>query len=623
VAYSFPVFSFNPNRVWPEVPSCVQETSEVSRLVNAAVILTSYLISGGQLRGSYEGYTLQELSAELDKLCTVYNLDSGRLVAWAQSIILPPEYVKSIPAEEYMPELGIKLHQYQRREAEWMASRRGGVFALSCGTGKSVTAWAAARAAVVNGTCSNERLSIVCPVNAVGQWGPYVDNLKNYFKEVGIYSVDSMHKTKHVPRVGGALIVDEVHKCKNTDSSRTLHTFEYRLGFDWCACLTGTLLHTGPEGSIHVQDLAVPGLSRFTNKWKFGEVFNCIVKKNIGSSVRRSLAIPSGESFEAFVKYLSRGVRSLSFDSPEVKKESVLPGQTKHAVDTWEEPEWVKLAREEDRREIKKLNPTLDKQEVANREKLFWLPYCNGLWGLGATALCIMDEWNELRKLGLNADREKISEEDEIGEITLPHIAKARMEISREGRIDRCVEKTSTGYKWRYAPGSDLLNPAPGPKIKYVMNWVDMNEGEPALLGAVSSLSKNFLIKGLEERGKKFKVIDGTTDSRLRSEYTRMFQTGEIDYMVVQQVAGSESITLTRACNSFLVDHALSPIVYTQYLARVSRTGQQRECDHYDLVFGEYQTHIVKALQRGEAFDTNVRSKLEELLAEGLKCVKV
>lgn len=622
MAYNFPIFSFNPSRIWPEVPHCVQDTSEVARAINAAVILTAYMLQGGKLHGSYEGYTLEELSKELEKFCASYNLDGDRLVKWAQSILLPPPYFKSVEAEEYMPELGIKLHEYQRREAEWMASRQGGVFALSCGTGKSVTAWAAARAAVRNGVCSNERLSIVCPVNAVGQWEPYVNNLKNHFKEVGVYSVDSMHKNKHAPRVGGALIVDEVHKCKNTNSSRTLHTFEYRLGFDWCACLTGTLLHTGPEGSIHVQDLAVPGLSRFTDKWKFGKVFNCIVKKNVGRGVRCSLAMPTGESFEAFVKYLSRGVRSLSFASPEVRQESLLPGQTKHVVDTWEEPKWVKDAREEDRKEIKRLNPNLDRYEIANREKLFWLPFCGGMWGLGATALCVMDEWNELRKLGLGMDREIISEEEKAKEITLPHIAKARMEISREGRIDRCVEKTSSGYKWKYAPGSDLLNPAPGPKIKYVMDWVDRNEDEPALLGAVSSLSKLFLIQGLVERDKKFRVIDGTTPSSLRNQYTKEFQSGEIDYMVVQQVAGSESITLTRACNSFLVDHAWSPIVYTQYLARTSRTGQQRECDHYDLVFGEFQAHIVKALHRGEAFDINVRSRLEEMLAEGLSCVK-
>ena len=614
MAYNFPIFSFNPSRVWPEVPHCVQATDEVSRAINAAVILTAYLISGGELKGSYEGYGLVDLSKELDKFCLSYNLYGDRLVKWAQSILLPPTHVKSVEAEEYMPELGIKLHNYQRREAEWMASRQGGVFALSCGTGKSVTAWASAIAAVRNGVCSSERLSIVCPVNAVSQWRVYANNLKNHFKEVDIFSVDSMHKNKHAPRIGGALIVDEVHKCKNTDSARTLHTFEFRLGFDWCACLTGTLLHTGPEGSIHVQDLAVPGLSRFTDKWKFGKVFNCIVKKNVGRGTRCSLAMPTGDSFEAYVKYLSRGVRSLSFASPEVREALLLPGQTKHCVDTWSEPQWVKELREKDREDIKKKFPNLTKQEVFSKEKYFWLPFCRGMWSLGVTALCIMDEWKRLRELGLNMDDEK--------EISLPHVARARMELSREGRIDRCVEHTGDGYRWVYAPGSDMLNPAPGCKIKYVMDWVDNNKGEPALLGACSTLSKQFLIQGLVERGLKHRVIDGTTSSSDRGEFTRQFQKGEIDYMVVQQVAGSESITLTRASNSFLVDHALSPVVYTQYLARTCRTGQDRECDHYDLVFGEFQAYIVKALQRGEAFDVTVRSRLEEMLAEGLRCVQ-
>jgi hypothetical protein len=371
-----------------------------------------------------------------------------------------------------------------------------------------------------------------------------------------------------------------------------------------------------------VQDLAVPGLSRFTDKWKFGKVFNCIVKKNVGRGTRCSLAMPTGENFENYVRYLSRGVRSLSFASPEVREALLLPGQTKHCVDTWEEPQWVKDARKADREEILRNNPKLSKAEVDSKEKLFWIPHCNGMWGLGVTALCVMDEWMELRKLGLGMDREPLSDLEKSKEVVLPHVARALMELSREGRIDRCVEKTSSGYKWRYAPNSTFMEPSMGVKIKYVLDWVDRNEDEPALLGAVSSLSKLFLIQGLVERDKKFRVIDGTTESSLRGQYTKEFQSGEIDYMVVQQVAGSESITLTRASTSFLVDHAWSPIVYTQYLARTCRTGQNRECDHYDLVFGELQARVVKTLQRGEAFDINVRSRLEEMLAEGLRCVQ-
>jgi hypothetical protein len=89
--------------------------------------------------------------------------------------------------------------------------------------------------------------------------------------------------------------------------------------------------------------------------------------------------------------------------------------------------------------------------------------------------------------------------------------------------------------------------------------------------------------------------------------------------MVVQQKAGSMSMTLTRAATSFLVDHTWSPIDYSQYLARTHRKGQKRPCEHYNLVFGLAQRTIVSGLERGEAFDTNSRASLENLFKSATK----
>jgi len=634
--YQFPAFALDPSKTWKEVPSAPQSTADVSRAVSALTIVLAYMMSGQKFRGSYSDYTLAEMDKELNDFCKWHSLSIDRVISWASSLLIPPTYQTPLGSmvERRMPSLGFALHEYQRNEAEWFASRQGGVAGLSCGTGKSVTAWAAAKAAVRNGRCIDSRCTIIAPVNAMGQWEPYADDLKHDFKEVNILSVDSTHKYKFDPRMGGALIVDECHKVKNESSTRSFNTFDIRLGYDWCLCLTGTLLHTGPEGVLMIQDLAVPGLSRFTDKWRFGTVFDCIVQKKVGRRTRSSLVTPAGEHFESFVQYLSRGVRSLSFASPTVREAVNLPGQTRTLVDSWPSPDWFITLKQKEREEIRAVVLTETGREPSDfdytsRERLYWLPDCDWRWALGATSVAIMHERIALAEKGLDEEREplpeRLGEDDTV--IGLPTFAKVRVESAREGRVDRCIErfKDSTGalsLRWYYAPGTDFIKPGPGVKIREVMKWVDSHPNEPALIGSVSSLSKRFIIAELEKRGKTLGVIDGTVSAKERSTLTARFQAGEIDYMVVQQVAGSESITLTRAATSFLIDHSWSPIHYTQYLARTCRTSQTRECEHYDLAFGRLQSEIVRTLQRGEAFDTRTRARLEELMQESLQWIQ-
>jgi hypothetical protein len=83
--------------------------------------------------------------------------------------------------------------------------------------------------------------------------------------------------------------------------------------------------------------------------------------------------------------------------------------------------------------------------------------------------------------------------------------------------------------------------------------------------------------------------------------------------MLLQQVAGSESITLTASHISALVDHATSPTIYSQYVGRTRRVGQKEECLHYDLCFGGFQCHIVNRLYDRRAFDKEIRNELEKL----------
>jgi hypothetical protein len=420
------------------------------------------MLSGNRLNGSYANYTIADLSKDIDEFCDNRGFRSDFIAAWAQSILLPPSYHADLGnmVEHKMPALGFSLHSYQRREAEWFASRKGGVAALSCGTGKSVTAWAAAKAAVRNGMCNDSRCTVICPVNAAGQWGPYLQDLAKDYKTVELISVDSTHKFVGSGNLGGALIVDEAHKVKCTTSRRTHNTFAIRLGYEWCMALTGTLLHTGPEGVLAVQDLAIPGLSRFLDKWKFGQAFDCIIQKKVGTRTRPILTLPAAGRQGALATYLNRGVRSLSFNSPEVQQDQVVPGQTKLLQDTWPCPDWV---RELQTRKDPKTPPE-------HRSVFYWLPECEWRWALGVSSVAIHHELMELHAMGLDCDRDPLPErlllpgENDTPEF--PHFTKVRAEATREGRLDRCIEayrtdEGLTSYRWRYAPGSDMLCPKP------------------------------------------------------------------------------------------------------------------------------------------------------------------
>src|ERR1019366_4988018 len=136
--------------------------------------------------------------------CFDLNIDVNRLFKWADSLLILPEVEGNITHVPFRCECkGFNLHPYQRKAAAWSAHRMGTVSALGCGVGKTATAIASAATAVANGNCSNERVFVVCPLNATGTWNGYLEELEKTFKEVRIVSRDSMHKYQYLDRKPG------------------------------------------------------------------------------------------------------------------------------------------------------------------------------------------------------------------------------------------------------------------------------------------------------------------------------------------------------------------------------------------------------------------------------------
>lgn len=633
----FPAYRLDPSRVFPETRGMrvkdvlrSQSSLECQREASVLVLAAAFCKTGGPPND----LSMSQFLAELTHACDLINVPVSRVLDWTDSVLLDPmvtltaEEAKAVPRRSITK--GFDLHQYQLEIAAWCARRLGSVLALGCGVGKTLTAVHSVITAVRIGRCSNERLFIIAPVNAMVPWQPYLPELKTHFKEVQIVSVDSLHHYKGLESApGGAIILDEVHKVKADDAARAREAHHLRRCFEWGIALTGTMLHSGPEGVIGMLDAACPGLSRFYDKWTFGEAFNCIAKQKVKAigKIKQKLIIPGDDARPYLAEYLRRGTRSLSFASPEVAACVNLPGQTKTQIDTWEMPEWVKAYME--------AHPTPKDSKFPT---VMWGPEAPWEMLLGGLAVAIMEETrDEIREtaamfthtelkdldacvavlkgalddpLIIVEDRKRV--EFLIKNAGLPHESRAMFEACRVGRFDRVIALTNNTWRFVYPEGASRKKQAPGPKLLFVKNWLLENPTEPLVVGAAGRQTVDALARMLDEMGITYRTIRGGVPVKDRIEFVNGFAAEEFRVMLLQQVAGSESVDLVRASTSMLVDHDWGPIAYTQYLARTCRQGQKRYCEHYDLTFGAIQTEVLTRLIRGESFDAKTRESLEK-----------
>jgi SNF2 family DNA or RNA helicase len=228
---------------------------------------------------------------------------------------------------------GFELDPYQLDTAVRIQAG-GGVMALGCGLGKTLTAVAAALlrtpkiANPVEGKPEYSTLLIVCPLNAIPTWKPMVPWLRTHFEQVLISSQDSLHKLKGLnPSDSSCVIFDEAHGFGAWSAQRTKLAHFIRWQFTIGICLTGTLLHAGPEKVLSILDLAVPGAALFSNKYEFGRKFECLVSKMIGArSVIAVERVPKS-MHEEFQNYLDTIVVCKNKHSPDVVQSITIPDQ--------------------------------------------------------------------------------------------------------------------------------------------------------------------------------------------------------------------------------------------------------------------------------------------------------
>jgi hypothetical protein len=303
--------------------SPLQATGNADRALCALTTAAAMFATGQPLTGQARGLSDQQIEdffAEVQKRCGV---PQARFENWVRALmghtvpfLVQPFEVNGLMASDY------QINGINR------LSCAGGVMAFDVGLGKTITAINAALHYQATGLCSPERLWIVCPLIAMGAWVPYLPFLRLHFAEVQLISVDSAHKCVAAQsKLGGMLIIDECHGAGDASSRRTKALHAIRPLFDIGLGLTGTLLHAGVEKTLSIMDCAVPGGALFSNRWKAGEYFSCLIKQKLGGRTVTNLAKPVGLNHTRFLEYLSRLCVVVSKDAPDVRACVDIPPQ--------------------------------------------------------------------------------------------------------------------------------------------------------------------------------------------------------------------------------------------------------------------------------------------------------
>jgi SNF2 family DNA or RNA helicase len=291
-------------------------------------------IAHARVEGRFTGFGVSE--AWITNECVKYQLPVTRLAHFARSLagerlVVSDEEVRG--AGLHLPH---DLDQYQIDALRGMRAA-GGVLAMGCGLGKTVTAIAAAKLAFVAGA-SSSRCWVVCPLNAVGTWQAALAYLEGVFDEVEIVSMDSAHKCVGLnPAPGGVIIFDEAHMLGDAGARRTRAAHQLRGAFDFGLALTGTLLHAGIGKALSVMDLAVPGLAGFARTDNAAEHFGCLFPQTIDLGNGRTKQVikidkPTGESRRRFLEFIAPRVVSMSFESESVRASVDVPQQERYVI---------------------------------------------------------------------------------------------------------------------------------------------------------------------------------------------------------------------------------------------------------------------------------------------------
>lgn len=345
----------------------LQGVSSADRPLCAMVSAAAVFYHGTDLRGEFKEYPRASQAAALEEWFHGRDIPWARMRKWVNGLL---QY--RMPGK-IDPVFGdCTLDEYQLASIRHLTVAGGGI-GMVPGLGKTLTACVAARHYAHSGEASAKRCWIIAPLNAYGTWKRWEPELRKTFADVQILSKDSLHRLAP-SNDGGVLIIDEIHHLRRMEATRTKLAHKLREVFDVGIGLTGTALHGGPEGFLSMVDLCIPGAAWFASRWKAGEYFHCLVKKDIGTRSVSSLVRPTGDNREKFMEFVSSYFTMLNARSELVTRSLIIPEQTVQTVCLGEP--WAPLHEEAAALAVSELNST---GELPHAQKVAHLLCASGI----------------------------------------------------------------------------------------------------------------------------------------------------------------------------------------------------------------------------------------------------
>ncbi len=290
-----------------------------------------------------DGPSDTKIQSVLRSWLNAQDIPNSRLDLWLEALASTPGTISTpVPPPVPEPEPGkyVKVPDpYQFYAANEM-SCAGGVFALGCGLGKTLTT-----EIVIDSLAkkyAGKPLILTSTKTALegDAWDPYLPRFRKMgFSEVFVVSIDSLHKFEPgFPSNGGVLVIDEGHLLGAGSARRTKHAMALRLKVDYCLLLSGTMFHGGVSRAMTTLNLAIPGNACFASLMSAASYFNCIkevrYQDNGKEVVRHKIVRPGGEDAKRFQEFIqTRHVVSLAKTSPLVRQSLTIPDQDQFIVE--------------------------------------------------------------------------------------------------------------------------------------------------------------------------------------------------------------------------------------------------------------------------------------------------
>lgn len=146
-------------------------------------------------------------------------------------------------------------------------------------------------------------------------------------------------------------------------------------------------------------------------------------------------------------------------------------------------------------------------------------------------------------------------------------------------------------------------------KTPYMLEWVNefLKLGEQLVVFSLFTTPLRILAQRFPQY---VRLITGRESQFERDEAVRAFQSGKLKILALSYKAGSESLNLQNAHNSFYLNFPWNDDTLKQAMARTDRSGQTKPTNHYFMVSGENDEACFARVERKREANVEIKDRL-------------